>query len=133
MLVTTGIITSVHLETQPLLKIQYSINIYNPEDYTGIINATVKVQNSMESDPKIGLFTNFNPGFVAVGLLYADQPAGQVKAFEPFYKLGSLLSNAVPQTNGTLLSLAQAMGHKQEAKKWVTTCLRLCFYPKRSS
>ncbi|RMJ19360.1 hypothetical protein CDV36_000989 [Fusarium kuroshium] len=111
-----GIITSVDLETQPLLKVQYTINVYNPEDYTGIINATVKVQNSMESDPKIGLFTNFNPGFVAVGLLYADQPTEQVKAFEPFYKLGSLLSNAIPQTNGTLLSLAQAMGHKQEPK-----------------
>ncbi|KAL2683385.1 hypothetical protein Neosp_007855 [[Neocosmospora] mangrovei] len=111
-----GIITSVDLETQPLLKVQYTINIYNPEDYTGIINATVQVQNSMESDPKIGLFTSFNPGFVAVGLLYADQPTEQVKAFEPFYKLGSLLSTAVPQTNGTLLSLAQAMGHKQEPK-----------------
>ncbi|KAJ3464807.1 hypothetical protein MRS44_009593 [Fusarium solani] len=111
-----GIITSVDLETQPLLKVQYTINIYNLEDYTGIINATVKVQNSMESDPKIGLFTNFNPGFVAVGLLYADQPTEQVNAFEPFYNLGSLLSTAIPQTNGTLLSLAWAMGHKQEPK-----------------
>ncbi|KAM6525794.1 hypothetical protein FALCPG4_011329 [Fusarium falciforme] len=110
------IITSVDLETQPLLKVQYIINIYNPEDYTGIINATIKVQNSMESDPKIGLFTNFNPGFVAVGLLYVDQPNEEVKAFEPFYKLGSLLSTAIPQTKGTLLSLAQAMGHKQEPK-----------------
>ncbi|KAL6365689.1 hypothetical protein LRP88_01690 [Fusarium phalaenopsidis] len=70
----------------------------------------------MELDPKIGLFTNFNPGFVTVGLLYADQPTEQVKAFEPFYKLGSLLSTAIPQTNGTLLSLARAMGHKQEPK-----------------
>ncbi|KAJ4174197.1 hypothetical protein NW754_004612 [Fusarium falciforme] len=111
-----GIITSVDLETQPLLKVQYTINIYNPEDYTGIINATIKVQNSMESDPKIGLFTNFNPGFVAVGLLYVDQPNEEVKAFEPFYKLGSLLSTAIPQTKGTLLSLAQAMGHKHEPK-----------------
>ncbi|KAM0433532.1 hypothetical protein ACHAPT_004412 [Fusarium lateritium] len=93
------------------------MGLYNPDDYTGIINATVQVQNSMEADPKIGLFTNFNPGFVAVGLLYADQPTEQVKAFEPFYKLDSLLSTAVSQTNGTLISLAQAMGHGQKRKK----------------
>lgn len=28
----------------------------------------------MEKDPKIGVFTNFNNGFVAVGLLYGDTP-----------------------------------------------------------
>ncbi|KAF4991537.1 hypothetical protein FDECE_14011 [Fusarium decemcellulare] len=96
--------------------VQYTISLYNPEDYIGIIDATVQVQKSMETDPKIGLFTNFNAGFVAVILLYADQPTEPIEAFRPFYNLNSILTVALPTTNGTLLSLAQAMGHDQGPK-----------------
>ena len=113
----TGIVTRFDLETQPLINVQYTINLYNPEDYIEINKATIAVQNAMENDPKIGLFTNFNNGFVAVGLLYGDTPAEQPAAFEPFYNLKSLMTTVLPSTNGTLLSLAQVMGHKQEAKK----------------
>lgn len=71
----------------------------------------------METDPKIGLFTNFNAGFVAVGLVYADTPDKQPEAFAPFHNLTSLLTTVVPTTNGTLSSLAEAMGHPQQSKK----------------
>lgn len=71
----------------------------------------------MEKDSKIGLFVNFNQGFVAVGLLYADWPSERPAAFEPFYNLTSQISEAAPTTNGTLLSLAQAMGHPQTPQK----------------
>lgn len=71
----------------------------------------------MENDPKIGLFTNFNQGFVAVGLLYGDDSNERPPAFEPFDNLTSLMTTVLPTTNGTLLSLAQAMGHAQEPKK----------------
>jgi hypothetical protein len=110
-------VTRFDLETHPLINVQYTINLYNPEDYVEIIKATIAVQEAMENDPKIGLFTNFNQGFVAVGLLYGDTPAERPQAFEPFYNLTSLMSTVLPTTNGTLLSLAQAMGHAQESKK----------------
>ncbi|OKL57121.1 hypothetical protein UA08_07505 [Talaromyces atroroseus] len=112
-----GIVTRFDLETYPLINVQYTINLYNPEDYVEIIKATIAVQEAMEKDPKIGLFTNFNNGFVAVGLIYGDTPAEGPSPFAPFDNLKSLMVNAVPSTNGTLLSLAQAMGHAQEAKK----------------
>ncbi|KAJ3534208.1 hypothetical protein NM208_g7635 [Fusarium decemcellulare] len=99
-----AVVTRFDLKTQPLLKVQYTISLYNPEDYIGIIDATVQVQKSMETDPKIGLFTNFNAGFVAVILLYADQPTEPIEAFRPFYDLKSILTVALPTTNGTLLS-----------------------------
>ncbi|KAJ5690711.1 hypothetical protein N7462_005103 [Penicillium macrosclerotiorum] len=112
-----GIVTRFDLETHPLINVQYTIKLYNPEDYIGINKATIAVQEAMETDPKIGLFTNFNNGFVAVGLLYADTPSEPLPAFEPFHSLTSLINTVIPKTNGTLLSLAQAMGHAQESKK----------------
>ncbi|OJJ72078.1 hypothetical protein ASPBRDRAFT_43473 [Aspergillus brasiliensis CBS 101740] len=112
-----GIVTAFELETHPLIKVQYTINLYNPEDHVAINQATVSVQQAMEEDPKIGLFTNFNNGFVAVGLFYGDHPAEPPKAFEPFHSLKSLMTTAVPSTNGTILSLAQAMGHAQTSQK----------------
>ncbi|KAJ5092888.1 hypothetical protein N7456_008749 [Penicillium angulare] len=118
-----GIVTRFDLETHPLINVQYTINLYKPDSYIEIIKATIAVQEAMENDPKIGLFTNFNNGFVAVGLFYADTPAERPSAFEPFDKLGqeSLMMAAVPTTNGTILSLAQAMGmvHAETKKRFV--------------
>ncbi|SPQ24831.1 da282525-0d69-4986-86b6-6158ee645cdf [Thermothielavioides terrestris] len=108
-----GIVTRFDLHTYPLIKTQYTINLYNPQDYVGIIDATVKVQEAMEKDPKIGSFTNFNAQFVAVGLLYADTPSERPSAFEPFWDLKSLIATACPTTEGTLLSLAQTMRHQE--------------------
>lgn len=104
--------TRFNLATHSLINIQYTINIYNPLNYANIMDATVQVQDAMEADPKLGLFTNFNNGFVAVGLLYADTPSQRPAEFEPFFNLESLMQAAVPTTNGTILSLAQTMGHQ---------------------
>ncbi|RYO74495.1 hypothetical protein DL764_010811 [Monosporascus ibericus] len=112
-----GIVTQFDIATYPLLKVQYAINLYNPSDYLNIINATVQVQQTMETDPKIGLFTNFHAGFVAVGLLYADWPDEKPKVFEPFSNLTSLMTAVAPTTNGTLLSLAKAMSHLLDPQK----------------
>ncbi len=82
----------------------------------------------METDPNLGLFTNFNQGFVAVGLIYRGTPTERPQAFRAFYDLTSLISTVLPPTNGTLLSLAQAMGHAQEPKKWAPTKKALFIY-----
>ncbi|KAK6838553.1 hypothetical protein RU639_000035 [Aspergillus parasiticus] len=112
-----GIVTRFDLETHPLVNVQYTINLYSPDDHVEINKATVAVQKAMEDDPKIGLFTNFNDGFVAVGLLYGDTPAEPPSAFESLYNLKSLMTTALPTTNGTLLSLAQTMGHTRVSQK----------------
>jgi hypothetical protein len=97
-----------------LLKIQYTINLYNPQDYVAIIDATVKVQEAMEKDTKIGSFTNFNAQFVAVGLLYAGTSSERLDAFQPFWDLKSLITTACPTTEGTLLSLAQTVSTRHQ-------------------
>ncbi|KJZ70865.1 hypothetical protein HIM_09730 [Hirsutella minnesotensis 3608] len=112
-----GIVTRFDLETHPLIKVQYTINLYKPDDYIRIIEATIKVQEAMEQDAKIGLFTHFNQGFVAVGMIYADTPVDRPPAFESFDKLDSFMMAVAPTTNGTLLSLAQAMSHEQAPMK----------------
>ncbi|KAH9993467.1 6-hydroxy-D-nicotine oxidase [Xylariaceae sp. FL0662B] len=102
-----GIVTRFDIQTCPLIKTQYTVNIYDPSDYKNILQATVGVQEAMETDPDIGFFVNFNPGFVAVGLLYAatEKP----KAFDVFFNLKSLVSSAIPTTNGTLKTLVSAI------------------------
>lgn len=104
-----GIVTRFDLETYPLIRTNYAVNLYSPDDYVNILQATVKVQKTMEIDPKIGLFVSFNPAYVAVGLLYADISANMPNVFEPFLNLRSLISNAVPWTDGTIKSLVESI------------------------
>ncbi|KAI1773054.1 hypothetical protein F4818DRAFT_453407 [Hypoxylon cercidicola] len=105
-----GIVTRFDLVTYPLINIQYTINFYDPVDYKNIIKATIQVQEYMESDPKIGLFTNFRNDLIIVGMLYADCPAETPKAFDPFFKLTSLVNVMLPTTNGTISSLVKTLG-----------------------
>ncbi|PYI28057.1 hypothetical protein BP00DRAFT_403651 [Aspergillus indologenus CBS 114.80] len=113
-----GIVTRFDLETHPLTSVQYTIDLYSPDDFTAINGATAAVQMAMEDDPKIGLFTNFNDGVVAVGMFYAGHAGASspsASAFAPFHGLHPRKTGtALPTTTGTLLSLAEAMGHAQD-------------------
>lgn len=97
--------TKFYIETHPLIQVWYTVNVYNPSEYLGINAAALEVQEAMEHDPKIGLFVNFNRGFVAVGLLYADSPAERPKVFDQFSNLPGLLQTVISETRGTLGSL----------------------------
>lgn len=83
--------------------------MYNAADLEGILKATLDVQTAMESDPKIGLFTNFRRGAAIVGMLYAEQPVEKPSAFDSFLSLSSLLQTILPTTNGTVSSLVQTL------------------------
>ncbi|PVI05736.1 FAD-binding domain-containing protein [Periconia macrospinosa] len=100
-----GIVTSISLRVHPLIKVQYTINTYDPSDYVNVISAFAKVQASMEQDPQIGLFINTRRSFIAIGYFYADWPTEIPEAFQPLQKLSSFLGAAVPTTNGTFTSL----------------------------
>ncbi|EED23334.1 hypothetical protein TSTA_067660 [Talaromyces stipitatus ATCC 10500] len=117
------IVTRFGIETHPLINVQYTINLYNPEDYVEIIKATIAVQETIEDDPKIGLFTNFNHGFVAVSLLYGDTPAQSPLAFEPFYNLTSLITTVVPATNAisTVTTKVSRELYEEAYKSWIET------------
>jgi hypothetical protein len=115
-----GIVTRFDLETHPeLLNVNYTINVYDPSDYVNIHAAAVKLQEDMETDPKISFFVNVQPAFITAGLFYAEHlPEGQKpKAFEPFLNLKSLLQSALPTTNGTMSQLVEALGHLVPANR----------------
>ncbi|KAL2834783.1 6-hydroxy-D-nicotine oxidase [Aspergillus pseudoustus] len=127
-----GIITRFDLHTHPLIPLQYSITLYNPTDYTNINRATLNLQETMESDPKLGSFTNYQPTFVAVGLIRAGDEAasaseGEIEAFKPFDALESKMMTVCPTTNGTIGSLAKAMTHAvgEDKKKHIGTLTTL--------
>lgn len=92
-----------------MIKTKYAVSLYDPADYINILRATIEVQKSMESDPKIGLFVSFNLTFVAVGLMYADTPAEIPAAFDTFLNLKSLTTTAIPWADGTIRSLVASI------------------------
>ncbi|KAI1394750.1 hypothetical protein F4819DRAFT_501584 [Hypoxylon fuscum] len=104
-----GIVTAVSLQAYPLIKAQYTINMYDPSDYENVLDAFAKVQESMERDPKIGMFINTRRDFIAVGLFYADWPVEFLRAFDPMVKLTSLLCAAVPTSNGSFSTLNEIL------------------------
>lgn len=97
------------LQAHPLIKVQYTINLYDPSDYENVLGAFVKVQEAMEHDHNIGLFINTRRDFIAVGLFYADWPNEFPAVFGPVTKLTSLVHAAVPTTNGTFSRLNQVL------------------------
>lgn len=100
-----GILTAVSLQVHPLMKLQYTINMYDPSDYENVLDAFAEVQKAMEVDPNIGMFINTRKGYIAVGLFYADWPQEFPAAFAPFTKLTSFVAALVPTSNGTFCSL----------------------------
>ncbi|KAK5628867.1 hypothetical protein RRF57_004582 [Xylaria bambusicola] len=112
-----GIVTRFDIQTYPLIKTKYAVNVYDPADYVNILKATVQVQESMEMDPKIGLFVSVSAQAASVGLLYADTPAEIPKAFDPFLQLDSLLMEAVPWTDGTIKSLVNSIQYDQPSAR----------------
>ncbi|KAL3445433.1 hypothetical protein BJX65DRAFT_296956 [Aspergillus insuetus] len=101
-----GIVTQFDIAVHPLIK------------------ATV-AEHAMEEDSKIGMFTNFNNGFVAVESFYTDHPAEPPRGLEPFHSLMSLVTTAVPSTSGTILSLAEVLSHDPTPLKRSACTIRM--------
>ncbi|KAL1862680.1 hypothetical protein Daus18300_008478 [Diaporthe australafricana] len=109
-----GIVTRFDIDAHPLIKAKFTIKLYDPSDFVNINAATIAVQQAMEKDPKLNIFTNYNQQFVAVIMIYADSQADFSKIFEPFEKLSSHVNTAVPETEGTVFTIVETlstMGH----------------------
>lgn len=97
-----------------MIKAKFTVKLYDPSDFVNINAATIAIQQAMEKDPKLNMFTNYNQQFVAVFMIYADSEADLSKIFEPFEKLTSLINTAVPETAGTVFTIVETlstMGH----------------------
>ncbi|KAI1376860.1 6-hydroxy-D-nicotine oxidase [Hypoxylon crocopeplum] len=115
-----GIVTRFDIQTYEI-KAHYTLNVYDPADYANILRATVEAQEVMETDLKYGMFVTFNPNMVVVGLFYADWVSETPTGFQPFLHLKSLVTSAVPPTNGTLKSLVDAIGPTTHLRRQVYT------------
>ncbi|RYP17318.1 hypothetical protein DL765_004609 [Monosporascus sp. GIB2] len=104
-----GIVTRIDLDTHPLIHAQYTINAYAASDYANILNATIRVQQAMESDDKIGFFLNVYPDVMVAGLLYAEHTPARPSVFNRFFELHSLIGPIVANTNGTVATLVPAL------------------------
>ncbi|KAH9890763.1 FAD-binding domain-containing protein [Xylariomycetidae sp. FL2044] len=105
-----GIVTRFDIQTYPQIKTQYTVNIYDSSDYVNIMQAIAELHGAMEDDPKIGTFAYVNPTFVVVGLFYAEWTDERPQAFERFFSMKSLMTTAVPTTNGSMKDLVDAIG-----------------------
>ncbi|RYP11349.1 hypothetical protein DL765_007812 [Monosporascus sp. GIB2] len=104
-----GIVTRFDIQTYPVIHAQYAVNVYDAADYHNIFEATKEVQRRMESDNKVDTFLAISPSTISIGMLYADTPAKPPTVFEPFLQLESQVDTLIPLTNGTVLSLAEAL------------------------
>ncbi|KAI0506263.1 hypothetical protein F5B22DRAFT_639287 [Xylaria bambusicola] len=104
-----GVVTRFDIATYPIMT-ETTIATFRLEGYREVLWTVVQAQEAMEKDPKIGMFLTVNPGFIAVGLLYADAILERPHVFESFFKLKSLIQVVVPTTTGTMKSLVNAIG-----------------------
>ena len=78
------------------------------------MKASVEVQKAMEHDDRIGFFLPVNPGFLVAGMLYREG-ASFPDVFHAFDGIEPM-TIAVPETNGTQLSVARAASMEGKAK-----------------
>lgn len=113
--------TRFDTKTHPLIKLQWTAKIYNPDDIDNIINAAVQVQEAMEKDDKIAFLLNFNNGVIVAFLLYADWSSDLDAAFDPLLKLSSLITTAIPKGRGTLLDFTGVFVEREGVSRYVAT------------
>ncbi|GAW14087.1 hypothetical protein ANO14919_034790 [Xylariales sp. No.14919] len=103
-----GIVTRFDIATYPI-ETQSTIAIYRLAGHEEVLRTTVEVQETMENDPRIGIFTTVNSGLIAVGLFYAAK-IGRPRVFEAFLNLKSLIRVVVPTRTGTVKTLVDGIG-----------------------
>ncbi|CZR54640.1 uncharacterized protein PAC_04524 [Phialocephala subalpina] len=111
-----GIVTRFDLQTFSDFHVWYTFRVYSAADIKQVMDATVKVQHSMEKDDRIGLFLSINPGFLVAGLLYKGQVSGTPSAFKVFDDIAPM-AVPLPETQGTQFSVAKASTMAEKKKR----------------
>lgn len=92
--------------TYPDYRLWYTIRVYNASEKDRVMQAVVEVEEAMTKDDKIGFFLTVATGTLTAGMMYrewTDFPS----IFHAFDGI-PILMEAVPQTNGTQLSIPKA-------------------------
>lgn len=107
--------TEIEVYTYSDYKVWYKCNVYSAADAEKVMKATVEVQRAMELDDRIGFFLSNNAGFFVAGFVYRGESSGTPPAFQSFDSI-TPISIAVPETQGTQLSVSQAFSIMGKAK-----------------
>lgn len=107
--------TRFDLYTRPDYRVWYTVQVYNASDSEGVMKASMKVQEAMEEDDRIGFFLSINTSFFVAGLLYMGGCTTSPSVFSIFNDIVPM-ATAVPETNGTQLSAAKALNIEGKMK-----------------
>lgn len=92
--------TRFDLYTYPDYQVWYTFKVYNGSDSERIIKASLKVQQAMEDDDRIGFFLSINPGFFVAGMLYRGECTSAPAVFNVFDNI-TPIATPVPETNAS--------------------------------
>jgi len=99
-----GIVTRFDMKTFPGSELWFQFVVYSTSDKVAVMAATVKVQEAMLLDDRIGFFLTDSPGTLTAGMIYRGEKSSPT-AFEAFDSITPLMV-AVPPTSGTFKSCA---------------------------
>ncbi|KAF8861918.1 FAD-binding domain-containing protein [Acephala macrosclerotiorum] len=120
-----GIVTRFDLQTFSDYHVWYTFKVYSVADIKHVMDATVKVQQAMEKNNRIGLFLSINPGFLVAGMLYKGQVSGTPSAFNVFDEI-TPMTVPLPETQGTQFSVVMASTMAEKKKRETgTTSVRV--------
>lgn len=102
-----GIVTRFDLHTNHDFGVWYTFKVYSHSDVDRVMEAAIKVQMAMDEDDRIGFFLVVQPACLIAGMLYRGHSETMPSAFHAFDGIEPL-TTAVPETNGTQLSVARA-------------------------
>ena len=107
--------TRFDLYTYPDYRVWYTFKVYKASDAGRVMKASLEVQKAMEEDDRIGFFLSINAGFFVAGMLYRGESTTAPSVFSAFDDIAPM-TIAVPDTNGTQLSLAKASSMEGKIK-----------------
>lgn len=103
-----GIVTRFDLHTNPDYRLWYAMKVYKSNDVDRVMQASIKVQEAMDEDDRIGFFLLVQATHLVAGMLYRGYSDTTPSAFRVFDGIEPM-TTALPETNGTQLSAARAL------------------------
>ncbi|KAJ9271769.1 CAZyme family AA7 [Paecilomyces variotii] len=103
-----GVVTRFDIYSIPVHDIWYQIGIYQIEQVHSIFQAFAEWQNDF-SDVKATVALIVSLDVVTLGLIYSEPCSEQPACFAPFNDIPAV-TQAIPPTNGTVLTLTQILG-----------------------
>lgn len=115
-----GILTRCDLQTKPDYKLWYTVKVYSVDDADRVMEAAVEVEKMMAKNARLGFFLTVNPTSLVAGMLHCGWATTRPEGFSAFDDIKPV-ATAIPETNGTQKSSAQALTMNESVRRAVGT------------